>query len=385
MDNQIVNQPKSSWTWADMFVTYRFWGLILLYIFSLASSGLVNTWLTYFLREIYPSGPTLLTGLLSYTLAMSILLGFFLAWAATRYETKILLLIAIILQLVGGFVLTYGSLQMFELRYLGAILCGIGIGAITLGVPAVLAGGKGGAQAFVVAFGLLFVMSRISDLFLPSAVGSLWDRYGSGTLAIGMVALTLLGLIFLLPVKSELFTKPPKARVFQWVVKPRNPVLVGLGSILAPIYYYFVYKFHGEVTSLRPSPKILSPMGALFTLLIFPFAFSAIWGILLGATFIDEINVYLWLLVIAILLIPLMLMAVILTTLVEPLNELAEAHGKKAILAPWVVFVLSVLLLPVAMGLIQWAINRSILITEQESTQPVAGNEVVGDVESGIS
>lgn len=385
MDNQISTQSKVSWTWADMFVTYRFWGLILLYVFSLASSGLVNTWLTYFLREIYPSGPTMLTGLLSYTLAMSILLGFFLAWAATRYETKILLLIAIIFQLVGGFVLTYGSLQMFELRYLGAILCGLGIGAITLGIPAILAGGKGGAQAFVVAFGLLFVMARISDLFLPSTVGPLWDRFGSGTLAVGMVVLTLLGLIFLLPVKSELFSKPPKARVFQWMVKPRNPILVGLGSIIAPIYYYFVYKFHGEVASLRPSPKILSPMGALFTLLIFPFAFSAIWGILFGATFIEEINIYLWLLVIAIALIPLMLMAVILTTLVEPLNELAETHGKRAILAPWIVFVLSVLLLPVAMGLIQWAINQSLLITEQASTQPGAVNVATIEEVPGIS
>jgi len=251
-----------------------------------------------------------------------------------------------------------------------------------MGVPAILAGGKGGAHAFVVAFGLLNTLNRITDTLLSVIMGFSWDQYGPRTLMVSMAVLTLLGLIALLPVKSELFTRPPKARTYDWVVRSRSSVLVGLGSIIGIIYYYFIYKFHGEVASLKPSSKILSPWGAVFTLIIFPFAFSILLTVIFLIILVGSTETR-WLIAGLVSLIQIMLTAVVLTTLVEPLNELAREHGKKPILAPWIVFVFTFLIPPVGMGLIQWALNQAILITKEATAQPVIGAEMSGEVAEG--
>lgn len=291
MDNQISGEPRASWTWADMFLTYRFWGLLLFYLFSLASSGLVSAWLPLFLQES-SSDATMLAGLLNYAVATSALLGFYVAWAATRRKAKTVLLVAGILLLVGGLLLTFDAITAIWLRFVGAVLFGLGAGAITLGVPAILAGGRGGAQAFVIAFGLLFTFTRVSDSSLTLLVGSLWDHYGSSTLAAIMAVLAILGLLALLPANPELFTRPPRARTYSWAVGPRSPVLVALGSVITPIYYYLWYKFHGEVASLRPSSKVLSPWGAVFILLSVELACSVVLAVFLVATWGGRATIY---------------------------------------------------------------------------------------------
>ncbi|MBN1136655.1 MAG: hypothetical protein JXM73_08710, partial [Anaerolineae bacterium] len=105
MNDEISGHPQSSWTWADMFVTYRFWGLLLFYLFSLAASGMVLSWFPLLLRDVSPSSATTLSGWLFYVAGLSGLVGFYLAWAATRHRAKVVLLVAGLLQLVGGLLL----------------------------------------------------------------------------------------------------------------------------------------------------------------------------------------------------------------------------------------------------------------------------------------
>ena len=346
-----------------MFLTYRFWGLLLLYLFSLINSGSIANWLPIQIREI--STDTFLTVRLQLTIAISALLGFYIAWAATRFRAKDMLVIAGICQLAGVCLLTLKDpFIAIQLHFVGAVLFGIGVGTITLSIPAILAGGLGGAQAFVIAFGLLYGVVNVEQMIFPVRLGILWDRFGSDTLYVSTTILALLGLLALLPVNPEMFTKPPQVRTCKRAVRPRNPVLVALGSLIMPYFYYLLYRFHGEVASLRPSPKILSPGGILFTLILFPLVFSALAGIMLGYD-LDVPRDIMWLLIIYILLIPIMLFSVVMTTLIEPLNQLAEEHGRQHLIAPWVIFVFGILFPPVAMGLIQWTLNKSILMTEQ--------------------
>lgn len=366
MNDRSSSHPQVSWTWADMFLTYRFWGLLLVYLLALASAALISAWLPMHLRESSPSSATSWAGFVNLTVLMSGLLGFYVAWLATRYQAKNALLVAAALVVLGGLLLTWEFTTGIGLCLVGAVLFGIGTGTITLGVPAILAGGRGGAQAFVVAFGLLVTVTRVVEAPLVTLVGSLWDHYGSGVLAATVAILGILGVIALLPVSRELFTGPPKARTYDWVVKPRSPVLVGLGSVIGLIYYYFLFKFHGEVASLRPSSRILSPWGAVL-LLFLPTTFAALVGGILRATAgTGELAVLLVFYLVLIMPV-IILLSVITTTLVEPLNELAAERGRQPLIAPWVVFVFSVLFMPVAMALIQRALNQSIAMAAQDA------------------
>jgi MFS family permease len=346
-----------------MLLTYRFWGLLLAYVCMLASSALVVTWLPISLQESAPGLQTMWVGLFNLAMTISTLLGFYLAWLATRWQAKRVLLLAATLGLLGGFLLTFEPITSIPLRLVGVFLFGLGVGAITLGIPAILAGGRGGAPAFVIAFGLLVTVTRVVEMPMTVLVGFLWDHFGPGLLTVSVVALGLLALLALLPVDAKLFSGSPRARTYQWAVKPRSPVLVGLGSVIGLIYYYLLYKIHGEVASLRPSPKTLSPWGAVILLFV-PATFSAALGFIIGATAGESAGL-LWVVLLVLALPSTLLLSVITTSLVEPLNELAAEQGQPRLIAPWVVFVFSVLFLPVAMALVQRALNQAISMARQ--------------------
>jgi MFS family permease len=183
---------------------------------------------------------------------------------------------------------------------------------------------------------MLFTISRLGQTFSTPVATQLVGYFGYMWLAVGAFALMLLGILFLLPVNPVLFSEPPAVRRHNWIPKQRSPFLVALGSLFTPIYFYLIYKYHGEVASLRPSPRILSPWGAV------------------GASFIP------------------LLPPVMMTTLIELLNERAIEQGKRPLQAPWVMFVWSVLFYPQAMAMIQSAINESIAVEQALSSKAAA-------------
>jgi len=265
------------------------------------------------------------TGVLFAVLGIGGLFGFYLAWAIARDRAKRWLILAGCTQLFGGLLMTIPGLAAIPaLRFVGAFLVGLGAGTITLGVPSILAGGRGGAEAFVLTFGAVFTISRIGQLAAPATVGGLISTYGFTALATCVAAWLVLGLLFLLPVKSSLFQGAPGQRGYSLTPTHREPLIVALLCFVPFYWLYWLYRAHGEVTSLAPSRSILSPRASvLASLLASP------------------------------------LCPVIVTLLVDALNKGAVELGRPVHRRPWVVFLWAVLFLPAAMALVQSDMNRA--------------------------
>jgi hypothetical protein len=324
MNEGTLSPEKPAWTWADQISTYRFWGILLFFFFSALSLGILTTFLPILLRETLDL-PLSQGGVPSAVLAVGGVFGFYLAWATARYRAKALLIAAGVMQLCGVLLLTIPGLAAVPaLRYAGAFLTGLAAGAIALAVPSVLAAGRGGAEAFVVAFGLLFTVSRIGSLVAPASIGRVLDAGGYSLLTGIIPGWLVLGLLFLLPVKASLFQGAPGPRGHALSPTHRNPWVVGLLSIINLYSLYWLYRAHGEVRTMAPSRAILSPRGAvvagLFVILLYP---------------------------------------VMLASLADALNQGAVARGGRPARRPWVIALWAILFAPVAAGLLQSSMNRA--------------------------
>ena len=260
-------------------------------------------------------------------MAVSRLLGFYLAWPTIRWKTKPMLIFAGVLQLLGILLITIPGLAlMAPLRLTGAILLGIGSGVITLAIPSVIIGGRGGAETFVLSFGIVLALTSIGEMYSPLPIGKLLDTVGSSVLRETTAIMLFLGLLFLLPVKSSLFSGPPPQRDHPLVPTYRPPVSVALLNLLPFYWLYWLYRAHGEVASLVPWRNILSPLAAqvasVFSLTI--------------------------------------LEPIILTTLNDALNKHATELGQPLYRASWVIFLWAFLFPPIAMALVQSTMNRVI-------------------------
>jgi len=320
MNGNPSEKSRVSWTWADQLSTYRFWGLLLFYTLSITGANFVFVGLPLILNRQH-------TTLIFTTSTLAGLCGFFLAWASTQWRTVSVLAIACVLALLGTLLFVVPVLASSSaLLLLGAVSFGIGTSAVALGVPAALADGKGGAESFVVAFGIILTVSKIVQ---AGSTSPIVNRFGPSAVVLGAAGSMFLGLLFLLPVKTSLFNKPPLPRGYPLTPTYRSPIAVALLSPLFPYALYWFYRAHGEVTSLKPSPAILSPrgsIGAFFVPLLFPIA---------------------------------------MTSLIQTLNERAVEQGKSPFRSPSAVFLWSLFFYPRGMALVQSAINQSLPNNDQ--------------------
>jgi len=324
MNNQPSIDTRASWTWADQISTYRFWGLLIFYLLSAVSVTILSTFLAIFLKEEAGMKYTKV-GILFVLMGIGGLFGFYLAWATTRWKTVPMLIVAGLLQLMGGLLITIpGLAAVVILSGIGAFTFGLGAGVITLTIPSVIAGGRGGGEAFVITFGIIFILTRIEEMFAPTSMGALWDRYGSSLLGVTIGICLFLGLLFLLPVKHSLFNEAPPPRGYPLTPTYRDPLIVFL-SCLIPFYWlYWLYRAHGEVTALAPSRSILSPRAAVLASVFAP-------------VFVYPIT---------------------LTKLNDALNSHATELGQAPYRASWVIFWCACLLNPLGMALVQSSMNR---------------------------
>ena len=323
MNDQSPTSIQTSWTWADQISTYRFWGLLIFYLLSLITVSTLSSFLPIFLKGETGTQYTEI-GIIFVLMAAGGLLGFYLAWATTRWKTIPMLIFAGVLQLLGGLLITIPSLTSVTfLCWIGAFLCGLGSGAIALAVPSIIAGGRGGSETFVIAFGISFVLTRIGERFAPVFMGALWERFGLSVLGMTIAIGLLIGLLLLLPVKRSLFVESPPQRGYPLTPTYRKPVVVAL-SCLIPFYcLYWFYKAHGEIISMTSSQTILSPRASVIVSCFVPFFISP----------------------------------VIVTTLNDALNKHAAKLGKPAYRASWVVCLWSFLFFPVSIAFVQSTMN----------------------------
>jgi hypothetical protein len=278
------------------------------------------------------------TGLLAVLMGVGGLFGLYLAWTATRWQPVSLLVVAAGLQLLGALLLTRPSLAAAPLlRWAGAWLVGLGSGTITLTVPAVIAGGRDGAETFVLSFGVAVVLARIGQMVAPYLMAELWDRFGAPTLGTTVALCLALALLALLPVRRTLFDAPPPPRGAGLPPTRRSPGVVIL-SCLIPFYWlYWLYRAHGEITSLAPAPAraILTPRAAVLCSLCVP-----------------------------------LFTPLITTKLNDALNRHAAQTGQPPHRTSRAVFLSSLLFYPLAMAWVQSAMNQ--VLTASHQPKPTA-------------
>lgn len=319
--NQPVSQDNpTSWTWAEQISTYRFWGLLLFYLLSAMSTAMLTGFLPLVLENEREKA-----GLLIAVIAVSSLPGLYLAWAAVRWKTVPVLLFAAVLHVIGELLLTTPhATSITPLHWAGAALFGIGSGIIILVVPSVIAGGRGGAAAFTVAFGILLTVARLGEAYAPILMGRAWENSGPLVFRGVTNTFTIASLIFLLPVKHALFNSTPPKRGKSLPPTEQAPIVVALLALVPFYWLHWLYRSHGEIKSLTASRAILSPLASV---LISLFA-------------------------------PIFIYPIIMTSLIDALNQSAADAGKPRYRRPWAIFLWSLFFPPAAMAFIQSSMNR---------------------------
>jgi hypothetical protein len=321
MNDEQDRQP-STWTWADQVSSWRFWALLLAYalLVSLADAALFQSF--PFWREIAGLGPAEYGSMFT-AHHIATAFGLCLAWVAVRWRPGVSLVLLAVLKVCGLVLLFFTSVGSFGTRFTGSVLIGLSTGALALAVPALIAGGRRGAEAFVVSFGVVTTFGVVVGVFANMAIGASVRAWGPWWVAYIAAIAAVVGTLVVATAGPALFAGPPPARGYALTPAARGPVVAALLT-LVPFYgLYWLYRSHGEVASVAPSRNLLSPRAALWGSLFVPF-----------------------------------LAFVAMASLVDALNARCSALGRPRVRSPVAVFLWSLFFAPVAVGLVQAGINR---------------------------
>lgn len=317
---------KSKWTWADQLSSTKFWGVF----FFFALITIPNVILTF---GFHIFGSDYDIDMHSQTLIMSIrtfssLGGLWLAWLMIKaknntflYVLSGLLIVGLVYMLVSPTVISI-SIAFF---FLGLIF-----GVISLWVPSVIAGGRGGSEMFVVSFGIITFFQSLLWSSTTAIVGYLMKDFGTEFLIIVCIGFVAIGLLILVILGVNQFENTaPQARKSIYEPIYRDPATVVL-LCLIPFYnvYYILnlsYRLHNEVYSLRPTNGILTPKAAVLI------------GLFVGA------------------LSP-MVVASLNTNVIKKMKE----EGNSRFYKNWIVILFAFLFVPISFALIQANINKCI-------------------------
>jgi hypothetical protein len=214
------------------------------------------------------------------------------------------------------------------------VLVGLSTGAVSLAVPAIIAGGRCGAEAFLVSFGVVSTFGVIVGMVASSAVGACVDSWGMGCMTYIAVIPVVVSALILLTVRAELFTGQPPERGYTLTPLAREPVTVAL-LFFVPFYgLYWLYRAHGEVAAVAPSRTLLSPRGAL-----------------IGGIFVPFLSL------------------VAMASLIEALNRKCQELGRPRLRSPVTIFLWAFFFTPVAGAMIQSGINGLMSEQPERTTQ----------------
>lgn len=314
--------PTAAWTWADQISSWRFWALMAGYLIAVPLADALLFQMLPMLTKA--AGLTMVEVSQVYGVRhVATAFGFCLAWPALRWKpVPALLLLALVK--AGGVVLIGDLAEGSSIgRILGAALAGSSTGAIVLLVPALVAGGRHGAEAFLVSFGTVSTVAVLFGVLANQAIGIYFVAVGAEGLAGMLLATIAAGAVLFATVGSTPFTQPPPVRERRLAPVRRRPVVTAL-LLFVPFYgLYWLYRIHGEVTTLAPSRKLLSPRGAAIGAVLVPF-----------------------------------LVLVALASLMDALNEEQSRGGQARLRSPVTVYLWALFFMPVAVALVQSSVNR---------------------------
>jgi hypothetical protein len=320
-----------SWTWADQISTYRFWGILLFFLFMLIPNGILGYTFSIFSVQYHLSSSEI--GTLMAIKNFAGFGGFFLAWFMVRLRNHFMLFVYAAILIIGLTVILL--FHSFGPMAFGYFLVGLCFGGISLAIPSIIAGGRGGSEPFVISFGIVSFFEISYWTFLSAMYGVVLSdvQHPNLILIIALIS-AVIGVILLLPVKATLFHGNPPKREFSLEPTYRDPLVVALLCLipLFNIYYilYISYRLHGEVNTLKPTQNILSPVAAVWCTLLVS---------ILSPIIVSSLN----------------------RSLISKLIE----DGKTAWYKNWAVILWSFLFVPVSYGLIQSNLNQ--LIIQKES------------------
>ncbi|WP_411751393.1 hypothetical protein [Serratia sp. (in: enterobacteria)] len=316
----------TKWTWADLQSSYRFWGLIFYFVFFASSQYILNINSALYLKQ-YTDLSYSLIGIAFSAQQAGFVLGFILAWMASRMKTYYLLYLFSALYLLGISLLCF-SAENTVCLIVGEVMIGLALGAILLTIPAFIGGAVGTTEVFVLAFGLMVTLKWLNNISTAPLSGWLWDRdmlldnpsYFFAVLATPMI----IGTLLLLPIKPRLFNIAPPVRLVAPITpKYREPAITFL-LYFVPFYnIYWLVKVHAEIRNYTQSATLLTPRGAGWS------AFAA--SIVTPAIF---------------------------STLNDNLRAIIESHGQTARYKTWLIILFAFLLPPVSAALIQSQMNE---------------------------
>jgi hypothetical protein len=265
-----------SWTWADQISSYRFWGLFLFFGFLLIPN-VISINLIQIIRMEFNLSYVDISTIYGFK-TFGLFLGLWLAWFMVRMKNHYLLYLFSSFA-IGGLILILFIPSTITLS-ISLFLIGLSSGAITLSIPAIISGGKGGSEMFIVSFGIITFFELTIRNSTQLLVGITGDMGGNKAIILIGLASAIVGSILLIPAKTNLFNTNPPKREFALTPKFRNPSEVVL-LCLIPLYniYYIIYlsyRYHGEVNSINPTQKILSPRAAAWCICLIPFLYPII-------------------------------------------------------------------------------------------------------------
>ncbi len=351
------SENSVSWLWTEQLSTYRFWGLVLFGLLSGLGGELTSFFLGILLNRELGLASQATMERMGWIISIGQLSSLYVVWVVSRWRAKHLLIAAGSLQATGTLLMIVPTLTVPLLgRYLGGALFGMGISVVMLGTLAVLAGGRGRMETFVVALGVIVTLQNGGNVVFPYLAGEGIDRFGLSSLVWIALGLELLGLLALLPANPSFFTEPPPSRNHTFPPIYRSPATVWLKCLIPFYWLYWLHRIHGEVMAIAPSRRLLSPSGAVATAVV-PFLLPV--GFLLW--FFDLLSPVG---AIVVALAPFMA-PIMMATIADALNGYASEHGEQHSPSSRTVFWLSILCLPAAVALIQGTVNRTASRGEQ--------------------
>ncbi len=340
MESQESIEGNQVWSWADMMSTYRFWGLLVFYVLALFVGMTLNNSIHSLVFREKSSIGFLGFHFFMYLRIFGVAMGIYLAWAAIRTNPVRGLIIAGILEALGLGVVAL--VEFFEplgaMLPLGIILFNIPIRAIIIAiiitVPALLAQANRVAGAFVIVFGVLIAVERLSSGAFHQVTSGINLNVGAFGEYLTIFIILAVGIGFLIPVKRAVFTEKPPDRLYELTPKRRNPVGSFFLIAFIPLYVlYWLYRIHGEVLSLGHDRELLSPRASV------------------GIAFVP------------------MMAPIMSTTLIETINRRRAEQDKPRLRSPVAVFIWTLLVMPVGFALVQSALNKACADRPQSSEQ----------------
>lgn len=332
-----AKEQTPPWTWADQLSSWRFWGLLIAYILIIPVSNAAMSLSFTFLMD-HDGIASAKIGNMGMVRWGAAAYGFCLAWLIVRWRPAAGLAIMAFLTAIGLTLSFIPVTMALWVRYAGWVAIGISTGTFALVVPAVVAGGKGGAEAFLVSFGAISSLGVALGMATFALFGAWVNARGMQHLVYVAVIPVTIGAIILLTLKAELFSGPPPVRGYGLSPKRRDPVSVAL-LFLVPFYgLYWMYRAHGEVAATAPSRALLSPRAALFGILFVPFLYL-----------------------------------VAMASLVDALNARRKEIGQPRVHSPVAIFVWALFLPLVAAAKIQSDLNTLRVAQSAGEAAPVAG------------